>query len=384
MLEARHLECTRGERKLFRDLSFKLGRGQLLRVAGANGSGKTSLLRIMCGLVAPSAGELFWQGRSIRAEREEYSRNLVFIGHLNALKDDLTALENLGFAAALGGVHAARARTLDALDRFGVGRCAELPAKVLSQGQRRRVTLARLALSPKVPLWILDEPFSGLDPVNQIVMKDIFAELKQQGKAIIFSTHQMETAEKLCDELCLINRGTIVLEGTVKQAKQRFGINSLHLEFDGDGKFLSNLPFVKKATVYENYAELSLNGSISSNEILSAILPKLELRKFEFVEPSLNTIFLEVVGLSVEEIEKEKTEIQQKQHVPVPSIKNPEIKKQQTSLVLGLLAAVVGVILYFTGKDTGMLAGVGAVVSVVSFIRLQKAKVKMKQENAHE
>ena len=129
MLEARHLECTRGERRLFRDLSFKLGGGQLLRVAGANGSGKTSLLRIMCGLLAPSAGELRWRGRPIRAEREEYSRNLVFIGHLNALKDDLTALENLQVTAALGGMPADAERMLAALDRFGVAHCAELPTK---------------------------------------------------------------------------------------------------------------------------------------------------------------------------------------------------------------------------------------------------------------
>lgn len=190
MLEARHLECTRGERKLFRDLSFRLGRGQLLRVAGANGSGKTSLLRIMCGLVAPSAGELFWQGRSIRAEREEYSRNLVFIGHLNALKDDLTALENLNFAAALGGVPAGRERALDALDRFGVGRCAELPAKVLSQGQRRRVTLARLALSPKVPLWILDEPFSALDVAAVSELEGLLAAHIAGGGMVVLTTHQ--------------------------------------------------------------------------------------------------------------------------------------------------------------------------------------------------
>ena len=146
MLEARQLECTRGERRLFSDLSFKLDRGQLLRVAGANGSGKTSLLRIMCGLVAPSRGELRWQGQSIRAEREEYSRNIVFVGHLNALKDDLTALENLQVAAALAGLPADAARMLTGLDRFGIVHCAELPTKVLSQGQRRRVALARLAL----------------------------------------------------------------------------------------------------------------------------------------------------------------------------------------------------------------------------------------------
>lgn len=190
MLEARHLECTRGERRLFRDLSFRLGRGQLLRVAGANGSGKTSLLRIMCGLLAPSAGELRWQGRPIRAEREEYCRNLVFIGHLNALKDDLTALENLRFALALGGMRADRQHTLVGLDRFGVAHCAELPAKVLSQGQRRRVALARLALSPAVPLWILDEPFSALDVGAVAELEGLLAAHIASGGMVVLTTHQ--------------------------------------------------------------------------------------------------------------------------------------------------------------------------------------------------
>ena len=190
MLEGRQLECTRGERRLFSDLSFKLDRGQLLRVAGANGSGKTSLLRIMCGLVAPSAGELRWHGQSIRAEREEYSRNLVFIGHLNALKDDLTALENLQVAAALAGLPAGAARMLAGLDRFGIAHCAELPAKVLSQGQRRRVALARLALSDAVPLWILDEPFSALDVGAVVELEGLLASHLASGGMVVLTTHQ--------------------------------------------------------------------------------------------------------------------------------------------------------------------------------------------------
>ena len=175
---------------MFRGLSFTLGRGQLLRVAGANGSGKTSLLRIMCGLVAPSAGELRWRGRSIRSEREEYSRNLIFIGHLNALKDDLTALENLQVAAALGGMPADAQRMLAGLDRFGVAHCAELPAKVLSQGQRRRVALARLALSPAVPLWILDEPFSALDVAAVVELERLLAAHLASGGMVVLTTHQ--------------------------------------------------------------------------------------------------------------------------------------------------------------------------------------------------
>ena len=190
MLEARELECTRGERRLFSGLSFGLGAGQLLRVAGANGSGKTSLLRIMCGLLLPSAGELRWRGQPIRAGREEYSRNLVFIGHLNALKDDLTALENLQVAAALGGMPTDAGRMRAALDRFGVAHCAELPTKILSQGQRRRVTLARLALSPAVPLWILDEPFSALDVGAVVELERLLAAHLASAGMVVLTTHQ--------------------------------------------------------------------------------------------------------------------------------------------------------------------------------------------------
>lgn len=190
MLEVRQLECTRGDRRLFSDLSFTLDRGQLLRVAGANGSGKTSLLRIMCGLLAPSAGELRWMGRPIRAGREEYARNLVYIGHLNALKDDLTALENLQVGAALSGMPAGAGRMLAGLDRFGIAHCAELPAKVLSQGQRRRAALARLALSPSVPLWILDEPFSALDVGAVVELERLIAQHIAAGGMVVLTTHQ--------------------------------------------------------------------------------------------------------------------------------------------------------------------------------------------------
>lgn len=190
MLEARQLECTRGDRRLFSRLSFRLSRGQLLRVAGANGSGKTSLLRIMCGLLAPSAGELRWQGRPIRAEREEYCRNLAFVGHLNALKDDLTPVENLQVAAVLAGMPADTGRMLAGLDRFGIAHCADLPTKVLSQGQRRRAALARLALSPAVPLWILDEPFSALDVGAVVELERLLAAHLASGGMVVLTTHQ--------------------------------------------------------------------------------------------------------------------------------------------------------------------------------------------------
>jgi len=195
MLEATALECVRGERTLFRDVGFALESGSLLRVAGANGSGKTSLLRIVCGLTPPAAGEVRWRGENIRSLREEYWKHLLYIGHLNAVKDDLTALENLGIASALGGRKVADRVALEALDQFGVAACAGLPARVLSQGQRRRVALARLALSRNSPLWVLDEPFTALDVGAVALMEQLIHEHLVRGGAAVFTTHQEVTIE---------------------------------------------------------------------------------------------------------------------------------------------------------------------------------------------
>ena len=190
MLEGAGLECVRGERTLFRDLEFRLERGSLLRVAGENGSGKTSLLRIVCGLTPPAAGEIRWQGENIRSLREDYWKELVYIGHANALKDDLTAQENLRVGCRLAGLSVTPSETVDALEQFGVGGCAKLPARVLSQGQRRRVALSRLAVSGTVPLWVLDEPFTALDAAAVENLQTLVSEHLAEGGAVMLTTHQ--------------------------------------------------------------------------------------------------------------------------------------------------------------------------------------------------
>jgi heme exporter protein A len=190
MLDAVDLQCVRGERTLFSGLGLSVERGELLRVAGANGSGKTSLLRIVCGLTPPAQGEVRWEGTNIRALKEDYARQLVYIGHANALKDDLTGRENLTIASALAGLQATAPQADDALERFGVGHCAMLPARVLSQGQRRRVALARLALSADVPLWVLDEPFTALDVAAVEDLQALISAHTARGGSIVLTTHQ--------------------------------------------------------------------------------------------------------------------------------------------------------------------------------------------------
>ncbi len=188
-LEAVDLQCTRGERTLFRGLAFALGGGTLLRIAGANGSGKTSLLRIVCGLLEPTQGEVRWAGENIRRLQEEFWRQLLYIGHTNAIKDDLTAIENLRVACTLAGISAKSAQMGEALLRLGLAGCENLPARALSQGQRRRVALARLALSEAVPLWVLDEPFSALDATAIDCVQGLIAEHLARGAAVMYTTH---------------------------------------------------------------------------------------------------------------------------------------------------------------------------------------------------
>jgi len=188
-LEAVGLDCIRGGRRLFSQLGFTLRGGTLLRIAGANGSGKTSLLRISCGLLEPAGGEVRWAGEDIRSLQEEFWRQLVYIGHANAIKDDLSAFENLEVACALAGIDAGRQRLVEALLRLGLAGFEHLPGRALSQGQRRRVALARLALAKTVPLWILDEPFTALDASALGCVRDLIAEQVSRGGSVMYTTN---------------------------------------------------------------------------------------------------------------------------------------------------------------------------------------------------
>jgi heme exporter protein A len=189
MLSVHDLACERGERLLFRDLGFELGNGEALLVRGGNGRGKTSLLRILCGLAAPAAGVVRWRGEPINRAREQYGREMAYIGHANGIKDDLTPLENLRLAAALGGRDLDADAAAAALARVCLSRCMDVPANVLSFCQRRRVALAGLMTAGAL-LWILDEPLTGLDVEGVAMVERMIRDHVVAGGLAIMTTHQ--------------------------------------------------------------------------------------------------------------------------------------------------------------------------------------------------
>lgn len=180
MLEVVELECVRGDRRLISGLSFALQQGELLHLHGHNGSGKTTLMRTICGLIKQSRGDILWNGENCRKLGEEFTAQLTYIGHKNGIKDDLNGVENLLLNCRLAGAPVAGELAWEVLERMGLRGHEDLPTRVLSQGQKRRVTLARLLLS-KTPLWILDEPFTALDTAAVEFLQAVISEHVTQG-----------------------------------------------------------------------------------------------------------------------------------------------------------------------------------------------------------
>jgi heme exporter protein A len=189
MLEASHLECVRGNRTIFRDVSFAVRPGDCFRLTGSNGSGKTSLLRMLCGLLSPASGTIQWQGAGIETLGEEYYSAIAYVGHRPGIKDELSAMENLQVSSGMSGVEVSRKDAASALERLGLGYRMHLPARFLSEGERRRAALARLVVR-RSSLWLLDEVLTSLDRSAAETIQLLIEDHLAAGGMAIVATHQ--------------------------------------------------------------------------------------------------------------------------------------------------------------------------------------------------
>ena len=275
------------------DLSLAIAPGSIFVLLGPNGAGKTSTLRMMIGITRPDSGEVRLFGEPYRRE------HLARVGYLpeeRGLYKRMRVLEHLVFLGKLRGLPGglANRRAREWCERLEIAGWIEKKVEELSKGMQQKIQfIATLLHDPD--FIIMDEPFTGLDPVNTVLLKEVLMELKRAGKTILFSTHQMEQVERLCDSICLINRGQAVLQGELRKIKASYRKPSVHIEYEGDGSFLNDKSLVHSFHESAHGVEVRLASGADEQDLLRSAAARARVRRFAVVEPTLEEIFIEVV-----------------------------------------------------------------------------------------
>ncbi|HYX52939.1 MAG TPA: ATP-binding cassette domain-containing protein [Candidatus Limnocylindrales bacterium] len=275
-------------------ISFAIEQGTVFGLLGPNGAGKTSTIRMMIGITQPDSGQINVFGKPF--ERKSLER-IGYLPEERGLYKKMKVLDQLVFLAELHGMSRsdAGAKAQQWCERLDIAEKLQSKVEELSKGMQQKIQFIA-ALLHEPDFVIMDEPFYGLDPVNAGLLKDVLLDLKKQGKTILFSTHRMDQVEKLCDSICLIDRGRAVLQGPLSQVKSKFGKNNVQIEYVGNDDFLHQTQLVGSYNNYGNYVEVRLAPGADSQELLRAVASRSRVNKFELMEPSLEEIFKEVVG----------------------------------------------------------------------------------------
>jgi ABC-2 type transport system ATP-binding protein len=283
------------------DLCLEVPKGVIYGMIGPNGAGKTTTIRMVMNIIAPDSGRVLIDGR----EADVASRDRIgYLPEERGLYKKFTLREVITYLAELKGCPRPEInrRMGPWLKRMDLQDYELKKVEELSKGMAQKLQFITTVLHGP-DIVILDEIFSGLDPINIEVVKDALLELKRNGTTILFSTHVMEQAEKLCDHICMISRGHKVLDGRIADIKARFGRNSVQMSFEGDGHFVKNLPGVKKVLEFNTYVELQLTGEVPPHQILKAAVERLQVNRFEVMAPSLYDIFIEEAKVDPAELQ---------------------------------------------------------------------------------
>ena len=296
VLEVKSISKSFGNLRAVDNISFLMEEGTVFGLLGPNGAGKTTTIRMIMNIIIPDSGNVMVMG-------ENNSKNTMnYIGYLpeeRGIYRKMKVGEVLIFLSELKSMnrHEAKKQIDYWLKRLELIDWKKKKIEELSKGMQQKLQfIATILHKPK--LLILDEPFLGLDPINTNLIKEIILEMKKQGTTIIFSTHLMDSAEKLCDEIMLINKGKNILSGKLSDIKKGFGKKNIHLEYDGKDDFLTKSGMIKKFDNFGNYVEVQLKKDTNPQDFLNEIVNSIAIKKFEIVEPSLNDIFIESVSNS--------------------------------------------------------------------------------------
>ena len=277
------------------NLSLRIGEGAVFGLLGPNGAGKTTSLRMIMQVLIPDEGSIWVLGEPVSDRSQD---RIGYLPEERGLYTKMKVGEHLRFLGALKGLPEAEAmqRARSWLERLELSEWTDKKVQDLSKGMQQKVQFIATVIH-KPALLILDEPFTGLDPVNATLIKDIMLELREHGSTIILSTHRMEQVEMMCDSICLINKGCNVLSGELRAIKRSYGKNTLRIEYSGDGDFLEATGLVEKVNHFGAVTEARLKPSADPQEILKAAVQRdVRVSRFELVEPPLNDIFIEKVG----------------------------------------------------------------------------------------
>lgn len=275
------------------DLSFNINEGQIFGLLGPNGAGKTTTIRTVLNIIKPTSGNILFNGKKIT---NEFSNIIGYLPEERGLYKKSKVIDIILYFSSLKNMnkHEALNSADYWLNKLEISHFKNKKVEELSKGNQQKIQfITSIIHNPK--LLILDEPFSGYDPINQQLIKDLILSFVDSGKIIILSTHQMETAEKLCSEIFLLNKGKKVIGGKLSDIKKSFGGNNIKIQFEGDAVFLKSLESVIHVEFYNNYAEIQLNDNILPSDFLRIIINKIDVNHFSIIEPTLNKIFIDVI-----------------------------------------------------------------------------------------
>ena len=275
-------------------ISFAIPPAHIFGLLGPNGAGKTSTIRMMIGITSPDSGSVRLFGERLRRGA---LRRVGYLPEERGLYRRMTVGANLVFLGQLAGLSVATSKErIDAWTRrLGIADWVDRRVEELSKGMQQKIQfIAALLHDPD--LLVMDEPFAGLDPVNTMQLKDVLMELRTAGKSLLFSTHRMDQVEKLCDSICLINRGKAVLQGSLSEVKASNGRRFVQIDYEGDGACLAGSPLVDSLNDYGNHAELRLKPGADSQELLRTAMRALRVIRFQVMDPSLEQIFIERIA----------------------------------------------------------------------------------------